>query len=118
MFSSYDGEKQKSKLKKLADLQEDIHCLSEELRNKDDRLARSMDVSHHQSLRLASLSAAFHDTAPGAPLASAVLLLYAQLPTIMSQGLGKTEEPSHSWFSSTLLLKLHGPVTAWGSYGW
>lgn len=53
--------------KKISDLLEDVRRLSAELRDKDALLARSMEVAHEQSLRIASLSAAFQDTAPWDP---------------------------------------------------
>lgn len=66
MHHGEDQQLQKAN-KKIADLLEDVRRLSAELRDKDALLARSMEVAHEQSMRIASLSAAFQDTAPWDP---------------------------------------------------
>uniref|UniRef100_A0AAQ5XKU6 Uncharacterized protein n=1 Tax=Amphiprion ocellaris TaxID=80972 RepID=A0AAQ5XKU6_AMPOC len=69
--SMYPGEDPQLRManEKIADLLEDVRRLSAELRDKDALLARSMEVevTHEQSMRIASLSAAFQDTAPWDP---------------------------------------------------
>uniref|UniRef100_A0AAQ5ZE09 SGNH hydrolase-type esterase domain-containing protein n=1 Tax=Amphiprion ocellaris TaxID=80972 RepID=A0AAQ5ZE09_AMPOC len=67
--SVYPGEDPQLRIanEKIADLLEDVRRLSAELRDKDALLARTMEVTHEQSMRIASLSAAFQDTAPWDP---------------------------------------------------
>ncbi|XP_054864080.1 uncharacterized protein LOC129348233 [Amphiprion ocellaris] len=67
--SVYPGEDPQLRManEKIANLLEDVRRLSAELRDKDALLARTMEVTHEQSMRIASLSAAFQDTAPWDP---------------------------------------------------
>uniref|UniRef100_A0AAQ5WZ13 SGNH hydrolase-type esterase domain-containing protein n=1 Tax=Amphiprion ocellaris TaxID=80972 RepID=A0AAQ5WZ13_AMPOC len=67
--SMYPGEDPHLRManEKIADLLEDVRRLSAELRDKDALLARYMEVAHEQSMRIASLSVAFQDTAPWDP---------------------------------------------------